>query len=779
MDLPNLLNKLKSNTEEPKKFIAIEIGFDAVKTALWQSTGAHTEIINTGSVQTWTSSNIDDLITAIDTSLSDAQSNETEEPNQTIFGLPETWVDDDGIAETKKTIIKSICSKLGLKPIGYVVTTEAVVHHLRDVEGGPPSAILLQIAISEIAVSLIYLGKLEATQVVGRSTNIASDVEEGLARIPHTGHLPSRMILFTNQDDPEPIKQELISYDWQKKLEFLHFPKIESLPKEWSIRAVAIGGGAEVVESLGFPNIATSITSKEKTKISIPPIEAAVVPSKEVTTPPVTEENFGFKPVNFDTPLPEKVETEAQFPPSTLKINSSDDLGEQEFSPSLPDSETTNFSLSSADVDNIEAVNPSVYEKPMKLLMGFGQRVKAIVIKPKDSTFSSEPKSRPRWIIPLAIVSGVIVIITALIIAYVQLASATINVYVGMLPFEQQLTFTVDPASTSGSLEGLVVSGKRLVMEKTGSKTIATTGTKLVGDRAKGKVTIFNRTDETKTLPAGTVIKSNAIRFTLDTATTIASASSKENADYSVTTEPSKAEVNVTAVEIGEQYNLAKDTQFSVANYTSDNFIAVATNSLTGGSSRKVAAVSKEDNDSLNKTLIQELQSQLNAESLTASESGMRQISIGEPTITSQKYSGEKGDEASELTLEMSISQTLYQYNVNEVSLLAQQQALNALPENVQLRQDVTTVNILNTVLGNNNQASVSAQVVLQYIPRVETNDYLKQLAGVAIPKINDVLKTIPNYERYTIESSRGLVFGLLPQSSNHIILHIIPVTKE
>jgi hypothetical protein len=380
---------------------------------------------------------------------------------------------------------------------------------------------------------------------------------------------------------------------------------------------------------------------------------------------------------------------------------------------------------------------------------------------------------------PIVIAGISLLLITGLVIAYFQIAQAKINVYVGMLPFEQQLLFTVDPNSASGSLEDLVVTGSRMSVEKSGSKTVATTGTKLVGDRAKGKGTIFNRTNQPKTLPAGTVIKESNFRFTLDTATTIASASSKENADYSVTTEPSKAEVNVTAVDIGEQYNLAKDTQFSVASFASDSFLAVATTTLTGGSSRKVAAISKEDIDGLKKALIQELQQQLTSDTISASQSGMRRISIGEPTIGIEKYSGEKGAEASELTLEMSINQILYQYDVAQVSLLAQQEATNALPQNVQLRQDVTVINILNTALGSNNQASVSAQVVLQYIPRIETDSYVKQLVGKPLSSIGDILKTIPNYERYAVESSKGLILGRLPQSINHIILPVVPVPKE
>jgi hypothetical protein len=753
MDLPNLLNKFKSNPEPPRQFLAIEIGLDAVKTAVWQSTGAHTEIVSIGSVQTWNSEDsIDDLVAAIDTSLSDAQDANEKEPNQVIFGLPEAWANGDGIADDKKKILKSICQQLDIKAIGFVVTTEAMVHHLREVEGGPPSAILIQIASTEIVTSLVYLGTVEATQVIGRSTSIATDVEEGMARIPHTGHLPSRMIVITNQDDPEPIKQELISYDWQKKLEFLHFPTVESFPKEWSIKAVAVAGGAEVIQSIGLDKIEPPAQ---------PLYQTVTVEESKVETAPPTNDTFGFTPVNMD-PIIAPTEEVTEINNETV----SEPISEVE-----------------ANVEPVSAVEletPPTAKPENKLLLGFGHHVKSIISRPalpklKVAPFSSGSRN---WIIPMVVTILVIISLAAAGYCYYTIPQMTAGIYVGLNPYQQQLTFTVDPSVTEANPASLIVTGKKLTIDKSGSKTISTTGSKLVGDRAKGRVMIYNRTMAAKTLPAGTVIKSGTAKYTLDGSVTIASASSKENSDYSVTTEPSKTEVAISAADIGETYNIAKDSEFSIANYANDSFFGVATTVISGGTSRKVAAVAKEDIESVKKTLIQELQTEIDQSSNQDNDPTVRQVSIGTPKITAEEYSAKAGEESNSLTVTLTMTQTIYQYNVSEVSLIAQQVAQNALPSNVNMQPNSTQVNIISSSITEDDKAIINAQIILQYIPKIETDPYKQQLTNISLSQVNAKLAQVPNFVRVVVDK-KGLVFNRTPINPAKISIKIVPTSKE
>ena len=86
---------------------------------------------------------------------------------------------------------------------------------------------------------------------------MADDVVEGLSRFSDIDMLPSRMLLYDSGIDLEEIKQLLLAHPWQspqKHLPFLHFPKVEILPADFSIRAIALSGGSEVARATGLIN---------------------------------------------------------------------------------------------------------------------------------------------------------------------------------------------------------------------------------------------------------------------------------------------------------------------------------------------------------------------------------------------------------------------------------------------------------------------------------------------------------------------------------------------
>src|SRR3972149_4363417 len=217
MEFKNLLGKLNQGGEAAKQFLALEISAETVKTAVWQVVDEKTSIVRTGSIEEWQDDSAEELVTAADASLTKALEGIPKEPEEVIFGLPESWVGKEGIAEGRKSYLQTIFKKLGLKPVGFVVTTEALAHYLRTIEGGPPSAILLALSETEVAVTVVRLGTIVGTQTVGRSEDLSKDVEEGLSRFGSLdNNLPSRMLLYDGTGDLEAAKQVLLSYDWQE-----------------------------------------------------------------------------------------------------------------------------------------------------------------------------------------------------------------------------------------------------------------------------------------------------------------------------------------------------------------------------------------------------------------------------------------------------------------------------------------------------------------------------------------------------------------------------------
>ncbi len=327
MEVASFLKKL---TKKPSPnigcFLAVQIDTEFIKTAVWGIKNDLPEIIGIGGTAQWDGTSVEVLLEAIDTSLSIALEKipEKVEIAKAIFGLPEAWVSPESILPARLNDIKTICEKMAFKPLGFVITTEAIAQYLKAKEGTPASAILIRVSTSEVAVSIIRLGVIEATHIAGRSGDIASDVKEGLTRFGDQESLPSRIILYDGTADRlDDLTQQLLVSDWYSIFPFLHIPKIETMDNSFSISAIAISGGGEAAKSLGI--IIKPIPLQEQEPVQETIQEPPIVPS---SIPQQSKSNFIGKmnPIfsklkNFRIKTVRMPKLNLKFPKITAKMN--------------------------------------------------------------------------------------------------------------------------------------------------------------------------------------------------------------------------------------------------------------------------------------------------------------------------------------------------------------------------------------------------------------------------------------------------------------------------
>ena len=126
MNLKKLLTSQKKVPQQ-EHFLALEIHESLIKTAVWKIEEAESVISSLGSFELWDSE--ESLINGVDASLSAATKGLLEKPTKVILGLPEPWLEGDKIHPTKTKLIKHVLTELGLKPIGLVTSTQAIIHH--------------------------------------------------------------------------------------------------------------------------------------------------------------------------------------------------------------------------------------------------------------------------------------------------------------------------------------------------------------------------------------------------------------------------------------------------------------------------------------------------------------------------------------------------------------------------------------------------------------------------------------------------------------------------
>src|SRR3990167_7392057 len=425
MAITNLLTKIKGEPNNPPEyFFAIEIDADSVKSAVWTVEGGQTKVVKVGSVENWDGQDARKLLEAVDQSISQASENLSQEPSGAIFGLPESWQEEAGIAKEKKSLLKTLCSQLELKPLGFVVTATALIAYLKIEEGAPVSAIFIQIDPSGVNLNLVKLGKVVGSQLVGRSNDLGADVEEALSRFSEVDTLPSRMILYDGNLDFEEARQQLTSYDWEKKLPFIHFPKVEVLPQEASIKAVALSGGSEVAKSLGFTITPSKPASSEPT-----------TPKKESEVKPIASD-LGFV---ADQDVAEKIIPQTAEP----------------VVPETPEPEPTTETTGKSFVLKLSSVFTMVKSLAAKL----GSR-------------------RPR-----ALLAAIIffLLFSAVSAAYWYIPKATITLVMEPKTIEANLTATFDPDAETQNVEENIVPAQNVDVSVSGQESAPTTGTTLIG----------------------------------------------------------------------------------------------------------------------------------------------------------------------------------------------------------------------------------------------------------------------------------------------------------
>jgi hypothetical protein len=765
MPLPKFLDKIShKEKKEQEYFFALQIEPDFVKSAVWTVEGEKPRVVSLGTIQPWSGEKTEDLILAADASIS-AASGETppqaKEPSKVIFGLNETWVEEDKIAPIRLKDLKTLCQKLDFKPAGFVVTTEAMVQYLKLKEGVPPTTILINISKNEIIVTLVKLGKILGSQIVKRSQNLGEDVHEGLFRFKKVEILPSKMLLLGSAD-LEEAKQELLSFPWQKtkegekKLPFLHFPKIENLEEDFDIKATALAGGTEVAKAAGIPiaDISTQPQSGVKeptteteepefseTETSTISPDAESIP--EITTPPSM---FGAVPgfIKGEDILkkPKKIFIKKEKEPEKVEF--------AEFEPEKPDLPK----------------HPKIFFPKVSL-----PRIPLIKI-PKVFLPSRFSKGPLIILFPLLALVG---IFTLVIAAYWYLPKAKIILFLEPQNIEKKIDLIVDPKLTSPNESELKIPGTVKEINIDGEKTSSPSGKKEVGEKAKGEVTLYNKTDSTKTFPQGTtLLGSNNLKFTLDADTSVASKSS-EATEEGEKIIYGKTNASVTAEKIGADYNLPAESTFKITNVNTDQFEAKNQNAFSGGTSREVQAVSKADQDNLLDALINELKEKAK-EKINLEISSAEKIiedSLKEK-ITKKTFDKEIGDEAQKLNLKLVLKITALTYKEDEFLNLIQKKILNLVPSGYELKQDQIQTDFKLKNIEKDGQAIFEVTTTAKLIPKIDipkisqdltgkkpdfAETYLRNLTSVAgfeisfTPKLPKIIKTLPrNTKNISIE---------------------------
>lgn len=317
-----------------------------------------------------------------------------------------------------------------------------------------------------------------------------------------------------------------------------------------------------------------------------------------------------------------------------------------------------------------------------------------------------------------------------------------LKVYVQSKDLDKKFELTLPVSNDAQSSETSLI---KYVSKLNFSDEKNTTGSREIGEKAKGEVTVHNFDNSERTLERGTEIKYKDLIFTLDTDAKVASSSGITSDG---TKQSGKATVEVTASEIGEEYNVAKGTQFSVDSLAQSLFVAIANETFTGGSKKKVSTVSKADLDSLELAVEKKAKDE-SSKVLGAKISNDEVLisDLSEVDIADSTYSKELGEEASKVGIEASSEITYYTINKKHLLKTLQEELGKESSQDYLLDENSITYKI-EQVSHEDEKAILTVNTNANLYKKVDTDQMKKSITLKPIASLTEVLK-----DRYPVEN--------------------------
>lgn len=280
----------------------------------------------------------------------------------------------------------------------------------------------------------------------------------------------------------------------------------------------------------------------------------------------------------------------------------------------------------------IDTTTSSVVRMPSVFLATLQQ--KFVSIKERISERLPRMEFMQSWWI--AVIGGVVIISISAFLYMAYVHAAHITLVTNKENFSTTISFTVGKGSNVSN----TYNGSYSFEVQTSSS-----GEKVIGEKAKGDITLYNRTYETKSITAGTAFTdAKGTVFLLNDDVTIASASG-------VPVQDGKRPASVTAQSVGTEANIDKNTKLTTDDIPESEVYAVSSEDFSGGFKKVVVVFSDDDKKKLEtlakQSLLREIKTQFRKNHADSDILFEQTVSVKSAT---KDYSAKVGEEARTVT---------------------------------------------------------------------------------------------------------------------------------
>lgn len=684
-----------------------------------------------------------DLLEQLDKSLQELGP-DSQDVVEAVFAFDQEWLETGDLDDAKKAVIKEVTESLTLEPIGQVSVPVALAE-ARLIGDEHDSCLIVSLKEQSFELIFVKHGAFVDLIRVGRSATIVDDMAEALARAARHltsehSYFPSKMLLTSialSIKDLESLKKQLDAVDWAANPGFNQSPTIVVLEADYMVKSISMSAGKIFNKEAFLARLPSSAASVDT-------VATHELPQSEEVTEKRSQVTFSSSP----TPAPKEE--------YALEPTQASSFGIRFDHTQLPSSSpaTADFNQSSLEDD---APHP---------------RHETIV-----------PQARSPWkrfylahrkMILLGFASGLLGLVAVFAVFALFFSKVMVLITPEESLLQKSVRITLDPTVSASNFDQALLQASLANRTITGQDVLATTGIGLIGEKAKGKVMIYNKTEEEAKLSAGTLLSKDGIEFLLDQETTVPAAVEKDGGDG---VNYGKTEAAITAKDIGADANFNKETKLRVAEYFDDAFTATALDTFAGGSSREVRVVAQADQDTLRKQLEQKLIADASKELESESKDGTYLVPTGLTKLLKTEFSAEVGTETESLTLNLTVEVEVVKYLASDLKQLGLALLEKELPAGfVLLDEDPSLLSDKAEPASGSSRINLNADLSAKAVAQLDTVALQGQILGKDWLEAEELLVNHGDIKSASVQFKPAFLSGILrqlPTDPNRVVVQL------
>lgn len=639
--------------------------------------------------------------------------------------------------------LKEVVSANELEVLGFIEQHEAIASYLAKKEQTGLTAVIIEVDSPAISVFLYQGGEKTFSGSIAKTHDLISDVKQIFEGLPKDTMLPPRIILY-NSSTHTAESTSIVTNKWSDDL-FIQIPKVEVFMQEDLYKALVFAFYTQNEDISSFTVDSRSVSedlvreSNDKELIAAPggaPFgfvvgeDIATIKETDVDTVPDESGNASERQEDIVPSDQHDHESEVVNPDSSKQDQ--DDMWQKDVQP-----------LSESQDNGSEYEHE--YEEPVQKSRSPGFATTIFVIRQKIIRFFGGHRSAR---VPLILLIGFFLVIGALFCILYFLHTATLTLFYKTDRIEKEVQLD--------NTDITIDADKKTLSEKASTST---SGEQDVGEKATGQVTLYNADESEKTFPKATVLStSDGKNFLLESDIKVASSSKQLTNEGNLLTITGKSKGQALAEKIGEEYNVAKNTRFSVAKFSQNLYYAIAELSFTGGKKRKAQTVSKEDIARLRKE-VEKKMNEKQQKDLSTKASDIKLVSpLTDFSIEDESFSAEAGEEARTLTLVSKANIQYFTYSEKDMKDTLRTTLQSSVPEGYTLESNDITYRIIDAQ-NRKNKISLSVKAVLRPQYDINKKELYSKIKGKSVSDVKSILKSEYNVTGYELDVASDIPF--------------------